>query len=105
MKPVRVKLLKLGGSAAIAIPRTLAEMYEWAPGARVMAKLIIGGALFEKETRELYGGKASGIIVPKPILESHRVKVGETLHVPFYEWVTIAAVPWPDDDDDEEAGA
>ena len=94
MKPLKTKVIPLGGSAAIAIPLTLTKMYEWAPGAVVRVKLVENGAYFEKEVRELYGGRASGIIIPKEILAVHDVSVGDEIDVPFYEWATVKPKVW-----------
>ena len=97
MKPLRTKVAPLGGSGAIAIPLTLAKMFEWAPGAVVRAKLMEGGGYFEKEVRELYGGRASGIIIPKDVLVAHDLAIGDEVDVPFYEWVTVKAKAWPNE--------
>lgn len=96
MQPIVCKISRLGGSACITIPLTLARMYEWAPGAVVRAKLVEGGALFEKEVRELFAGRSSGIIVPKDYMEAHDLEIGDEVAVPFYEWVTVKGVAWKD---------
>lgn len=97
MRPIRAKISRLGGSSVIAIPLTLARMYEWAPGAIVRAKLVEGGAYFEKEVRDLYGGRSSGLIIPKDVLRAQGLAEGMEIDVPFYEWVTVRPVAWPQD--------
>lgn len=97
MKALKAKIQPIGGSGALAIPLTLAKVFEWAPGAVVRAKLTIGGAYFEKEVRELYGGRSSGIIIPKDVLVAHDLAVGDEVEVPFHEWVTVKSASWPDE--------
>ena len=98
MTPLRTKIAALGGSACIAIPLTLAKMFDWAPGAVVRARLVENGAWFERDVRDLYSGRASGIIIPKDVLAAHGLPTaapyGE-VDVPFYEWVTATPAVWP----------
>lgn len=101
MLPLRAKISRIGGSACLSIPLTLAKMYQWAPGAVVRAKIVVGGAYFEKEVRSLFGGRASGIIIPKPVMEAHGLDYGSEVRVPYFEWVTVTPVAWPDDEDAE----
>lgn len=97
MRALTVTVSRLGNSSCIAIPLTLARMFEWAPGARVRAKLVEGGEAFEKEVRALYGGRAAGILVPKEILDGLGLVPGDEVAVPFHEWKTVAPQPWPDE--------
>ena len=85
MEPLPTKITYAGDSAMIVIPATLGKFFGYAPNLELNVRITPDGDFFDAKVRKV-SRSSLGILIPKAMMDSHNLQVGDTVDVPFDDW-------------------
>jgi hypothetical protein len=96
VNPLPVKLFRQGNSVAFIVKKEVAHLLGpspqgWQAGDLLRIRVIEGGPFYERPLIGLAGGKNLAIVLTQDIMSELGLEVGETILVPFGDWVRLGS--------------
>ncbi|HWH07547.1 MAG TPA: hypothetical protein VNX21_00010 [Candidatus Thermoplasmatota archaeon] len=89
MHSLKAKLVQIGTSTGVVIPKKLALALGFAPGIDVKARFTMASKPVQRPVIAMSGGRSMGVIVPVRVLVRLGWARGDEVDVPFLEWKAV----------------